>query len=111
MTTFTHPELDRQIDPEAVMTAPPAIVHGYIETKRDESDILILSDYALYEEDAQAIVQWLREHDIDRVALTTASSALKRTLWAFWQAGCVFTMREVPGGPYTAPQVATLIHV
>ena len=113
MTTFTHPELDRQIDPElAERTAPAAIVYGYAETKREASDILILSDYALHENDAPEIVQWLRAHDIDRVALTTGSSALKRILWAFWQAGCVFTMREIPHTSYDgSPQVATIINL
>ena len=116
MTTFAHPELDRQIDPEiADMAVPLAILHGYVETKRDGSDILILSDYALHENDVPKIVQWLREHGIDRAALTTGSSALKRTLWAFWQAGCTLSMREIPGSKYTSydgsPQVATIVHL
>ena len=116
MTTFAHPELDRQIDPEtADMVVPLAILHGYVETKRDGSDVLILSDYALHENDTPKIVRWLREHGTDRVALTTGSSALKRTLWAFWQADCTFSMREIPGSKYTSydgsPQVATIVHL
>lgn len=115
MTPFTHPVLDRQVDPEstAVPTAPPAIVHGYVETKRAGSDVLILSDYVLNENDVPEIVDWLCEHGINRVALTTGSSALKRILWAFWQADCTITMGEIPGSPYTSydgsPQVVTLI--
>lgn len=112
MTTFTHPELDRQIDPEtADVTAPLALVHGYAETQREASDILILSDFALHENDVPEIVRWLMEYGIDRVALTTGSSALKRILWTFWQAGCTLTMGETPGSRYTAPQVVTIIHV
>lgn len=116
MTTFTHPVLDRQIDPEvANMTAPPAILHGYVETQREASDVLILSDYVLHEKDVPEIVDWLCEHGINRVAVTSGSSALKRILWAFWQADCTFSMREIPGSRYTAydgsPQVATIIHI
>ena len=118
MTTFTHPVLDRQIDPKSTaMTAPPAIVHGYAETQRDGSGVLILSDYVLHENDVPEIVDWLCEHGINRVAVTTASSALKRILWAFWQADCTFTMGEIPGSRFTSfdgspsPQVATIIHI
>ena len=91
------PAIDQQIE-NRKYTDPPSVASGYREARDRDLDLIILSDFNLFASEVPTIVESLRRHGIEQVALTESSSALMGLLWEFTQAGATFTMTEIDTG-------------
>lgn len=79
-------------------TDPLSVVHGYRRSRELGLDLMLLHDLDLYQPEAPAIVEALRRHGIEKVALTHASSETMGIMWAFTQAGATYEMAEIDTG-------------
>ena len=88
------PTLDKQIE-NRKSTDHPSVVSGYMTARDRGLDLMILGESGLFPDEIPAIVESLRRHGIEKVALTGSSSALMGMLWEFTKAGATFTMAEM----------------
>ena len=91
------PSLDKQFE-TGETTDHPSVVYGYREARDRGLDLMILHEFGLYRPEVPAIVESLRRHGIEKVALTHPSSALMGIMWEFVQAGATFEMDLVDTG-------------
>lgn len=76
----------------------PSVVHGYRKSRGLNLDLLILHEFGLYRSEVPAIIETLRRHGIEQVAMTHASSATVGIMWDFVQSGATFEMELIDTG-------------
>ena len=89
--------LDVQLETYNI-TDPFPVVHGYRKARELDLDLMILHDFGLHQHAVPAIVEALRRHGIEKVALTHASSNIMGILWAFAKAGATLEMGLIVTG-------------
>ena len=91
------PAIDKQFETK-VATDPGAVIHGYRDARKKDLDLMVLSDRGLFADTVPPVVDSLRKHGIEQVALTDTSTALMDILWAFTEAGATFEMKQIDTG-------------
>lgn len=91
------PAIDKQTEVDTI-TDHPSVIHGYRQARGLDLDLMIIPDHGLFPDEVPAIIESLRKHNIEQVALTDSSSALMGILWEFTKAGATFEMDLIDTG-------------
>ena len=89
--------LDQQIDTFNTIDHP-SVVHGYRIARVLNLDTMILADFGLRQHEVPAIIESLRKHGIEQVAVTDTSSDLMGLMWGFAKTGATYKMDLIDTG-------------